>query len=63
MSTPTWHEITPDDPPQGRKVLTKIDDNQGPRNEQVMFRRGNLWFVEDGSMYVYYRPTHWATKP
>lgn len=22
-------------------------------------RRGRLWFLSDGSMYVYYTPTHW----
>lgn len=22
-------------------------------------RHNNLWFVPDGSMYVYYTPTHW----
>ena len=24
---------------------------------------GNLWFFVDGSMYVYYRPTHWQPLP
>ncbi len=23
-------------------------------------RFNNLWFLPDGSMYVYYTPTHWA---
>jgi hypothetical protein len=22
-------------------------------------RQGNLWYTPDGSMYVYYTPTHW----
>lgn len=30
-----------------------------PTNEMGAERSGNLWFVPDGSMYVYYRPTHW----
>jgi hypothetical protein len=46
-------------PKEGLVVDTKIDDEKGARNEQPLKRRGNLWFVEDGSMYVYYRPTHW----
>lgn len=40
-------------------VLTKIDDADGCRNEQPLKRRGPLWFKPDGSMYVYYSPTHW----
>ena len=25
--------------------------------------RGRLWFFPDGSMYVYYTPTHWRDQP
>lgn len=46
-------------PEEEMTVQTKIDDADGLRNEQQLFRRGNMWFVPDGSMYVYYRPTHW----
>lgn len=45
----------------GEVVLTKI--NPPDRNEQELKRMGNLWFVPDGSMYVYYRPTHWRQTP
>jgi len=45
--------------PEGVVVETKIDDERGERNHGKLIRRGNLWFVADGSMYVYYRPTHW----
>lgn len=45
--------------PDGKTVMTKIDDAAGCRNEHALRRSGNLWFVPDGSMYVYYRPTHW----
>jgi len=24
---------------------------------------GKLWYFPDGSMYVYYTPTHWREKP
>lgn len=54
-----WLPITQGQPLDGVVVDTKIDDEKGSRNEQPLKRRGNLWFVEDGSMYVYYRPTHW----
>lgn len=40
--------------------LTKIDDEEhGPRNETFLKRIGNLWYVKDGSFYVYYTPTHY----
>lgn len=45
--------------PDRTVVETKIDDEKGVRNEQTLKRIGNLWFYPDGSMYVYYMPTHW----
>ncbi len=51
-------------PPAGIVVETKIDDSDGVRNEGRLKRGGNngrLWFVEDGSLYVYYVPTHWRS--
>lgn len=47
------------DAPEGTPVRTKIDDKDGRRNEAVLVRRGNLWWLRDGSMYVYYTPTHY----
>lgn len=46
-------------PDNGLVVETKIDDENGPRNQQRLKRENRLWFVPDGSMYVYYTPTHW----
>lgn len=46
--------------PDGVVVMTKIDDEKGVRNVQKLKRRGRLWFYDDGSMYVYYTPTHYA---
>jgi hypothetical protein len=43
-------------------IETKIDDENGVRNVQPLKRiagTGRLWWVPDGSMYVYYTPTHW----
>lgn len=54
-----WKSVTEMLPPNGKVVDTKIDDAGGVRNEQRLKRSGNLWFFPDGSMYVYYRPTHW----
>jgi hypothetical protein len=48
--------------PHGRVVETKIDDEHGPRNHAYLKRDVRLWFVPDGSMYVYYTPTHWRLR-
>ena len=45
--------------PKGTVVMTKIDDGRGVRNTQSLKLIGRLWFYPDGSMYVYYTPTHW----
>ncbi len=45
--------------PEWDVVETKIHDKDGERNHAQLRRRGNLWFFPDGSMYVYYTPTHW----
>lgn len=56
----SWTRTRDSLPPQDVLVETLIhDDIRGTRNRQRMSRRGRLWFVEDGSMYVYYTPTHW----
>lgn len=46
-------------PEEGVPVETMIADEHGVRNEAVLKHRGGLWFIPDGSMYVYYYPTHW----
>ena len=46
-------------PPNRLKVETKIEDDKGCRNEQILKRNNSLWFIQDDSMYVYYSPTHW----
>ena len=52
--------------PEGKVVLTKIDDEHGERNvallKKVTRTPGKtrpMWFTPDGQMYVYYIPTHW----
>ncbi len=45
-------------PPNGVEVDTKIDDCHGCRNEAILYRTANLWFLKDG-MCIYYDPTHW----
>jgi hypothetical protein len=49
-------------PPEGRVVETKIEDEKGTRNRCDLVKSGGLWFFPDGSMYVYYTPTHWRMK-
>lgn len=57
MSDWPWLPIAtaPEDVP----VETQIDDAKGVRNHAPLVRRGRLWWFVDGSMYVYYTPTHW----
>ncbi len=52
--------------PEGVEVMTKIDDGKGERNVQSLVKRTRipgetqpLWWTPNGSMYVYYTPTHW----
>jgi len=53
----SWQPI--ETAPENEVVMTLISDEQGIRNEQTLKRRGRLWWFPDGSMYVYYTPTHW----
>lgn len=57
MTQTAWSSIA--SAPEGVVVWTMIADGQGVRNETMLKRSGRLWFVPDGSMYVYYSPTHW----
>lgn len=57
-----WIKVSEGLPPDGMIVETKIDDAKGCRNQQRLYRRGNLWFLPDGRMYVYYTPTHWRKR-
>lgn len=54
-----WIETKNKLPAEGIIVDTKIDDSKGCRNEQKLSRRGNLWFIPNSDVYVYYTPTHW----
>lgn len=54
-----WKSTTETPPAEGQVVMTAIIDGKGERNTQPLKRYGNLWYLEDGSMYVYYTPTHW----
>lgn len=54
-----WTSTSVDLPPEGVVVETMISDQHGERNVALLKRNGNLWFVANGAMYVYYYPTHW----
>ena len=58
-----WKSTATDPPPEHEVVETKIDDGHGLRNQTRLYRQGRLWFLADGSMYVYYTPTHWRPAP
>lgn len=63
MNDQDWISCNTGLPPEGRNVMTKVDDEKGIRNEQILNRIGRLWFIDGGDMYVYYTPTHWKPKP
>lgn len=54
-----WINVADALPHEGAVVKTVISDERGTRNEARLKRDGRLWFFPDGSMYVYYTPTHW----
>lgn len=54
-----WIKLTDNKPTEWVVVKTKIDDEFGVRNEQELKYGNYLWWIPDGSMYVYYTPTHW----
>lgn len=54
-----WIKCIDQLPEENVVVETKIDDGEQARNFARLYRNGKLWFLEDGSMYVYYEPTHW----
>lgn len=58
-----WISVTDRLPEEGVLVKTKIDDESGVRNIARLKREGNLWFISDGKMHVYYTPTHWFPLP
>lgn len=59
MDKDNWISIEKELPEEGVLVDTKIDDDKGIRNEAQLKRNNHLWLLSDGSMYVYYNPTHW----
>lgn len=59
-----WQDIST--APEGIEIMTKIDDEHGERNVQSLVKRTRIpgetrpmFWYPDGSMYVYYEPTHW----
>ena len=56
---PGWKSCADELPKDGLVVETIIHDERGTRNETKLKRQGRLWFFPDGSVYVYYTPTHW----
>ena len=49
----TWIAVADELPPDGEVVQVK--NNGGT----TLKRSGRLWFLPDGSMYVYYTPEWW----
>jgi hypothetical protein len=56
-----WIALADELPPENVMLMTKIDDDNGIRNEQKLCFHSRLWWTGCGpdAMYVYYTPTHW----
>lgn len=59
MSVTEWISVKEKLPPDHIPVETKIDDENGERNNCILMRYKNLWINPENLMYVYYAPTHW----
>jgi hypothetical protein len=57
-----WISVKERLPEVGKVVQTKVDDESGEHNHADLKRFGSLWFLADGSMYIY-SPTHWMPLP
>ena len=55
-----WVLINSLQPPENKVINYKIDDEKGCRNECQIIKKGNLYWLPDNSMYVYFTPTHWS---
>lgn len=53
-----WIKVSEGLPPEGVLVETKIEDESGVRNHTLLTRKGNLYYLDNGT-YTYYTPTHW----
>lgn len=53
-----WMRYPAEKPEEGKIYDTKIHDDKGIRNECKLKFMCNRWFHPDGTMYVYYNPTH-----
>lgn len=55
MDAVIWTKTSDELPPEGEVVRTLGEHG----TEQDLKRSGAMWFVPDGSMYVYYSPIMW----
>ena len=55
MSEQWYHTVN--ELPTEKKIVRTMDSGG---YVQELYRDGNLWFVPDGSTYVYYTPTMWS---
>jgi hypothetical protein len=55
-----WTYCTSQLPPVGEVVETR---SPGGMEQRLKRDSSGLWFLEDGSMYVYYTPVAWRRRP
>jgi hypothetical protein len=55
MTLNTWTLCRKELPPEDVEVIVLAPSGE----ELVMFRKGRLWFIDGGEMYVYWEPLVW----
>ncbi len=59
MNDANWTPVEKALPPEGEVVQIMMHDG----SVSTLKRVGNLWFIPDGSMYVYFTPLFWKKIP
>ena len=59
MSETEWISVKEMLPPEHIPVETKIDDENGERNNCILMRYKSFWMYPENMVHVYYAPTHW----
>lgn len=59
MSSNPWISIQNEAPEEGVPVMTKVDGATGTSKEQRLVLYFGVWYLEDMSMPVEHKPTHW----
>ena len=60
--TYTWYKVSDKLPPEEKLVKTKIEGEEGKREQDELYYKDNQWRFENGEKADYI-PTHWTFIP